>query len=96
MKSASAPRRCGTTSARIISLWIGTVEIAAPQVWTDGPEGRFAGVAYIEKEGFDPILEPGAHRRGVDLAPDVVQGQSCHGQGGLKIDKFCGKRGPAA
>ena len=71
---------------------IGTVEIAAPHVWTHGPEGRFAGVVYIEKEGFDPILEQARIAEEFDLALMSCKGMSVTA-GRALVEELCGKRG---
>jgi hypothetical protein len=50
----------------------------APQVETQGPEGRFNGLLYIEKEGFEPLLKQAADRRAFRSCDHVVQGNERH------------------
>jgi hypothetical protein len=41
---------------------------AGPHVDTHGPEGRFGGIVYIEKEGFEPLFEQARIAERFDLA----------------------------
>ena len=71
---------------------IGVVEITAPSVITKGPAGRFAGVAYIEMEGFDPILEQAEIAEKFDLALTSSKGMSVTACRTL-VEELCGRRG---
>ena len=48
---------------------IGDIEIADVEVATKGPAGRYGSILYIEKEGFDPIIEAAGIPERFDIAP---------------------------
>lgn len=49
---------------------------ADPRISTHGPEGRFGALLYIEKEGFDPMLEQAKIANRFDLAVMSCKGMS--------------------
>jgi Histidine kinase-, DNA gyrase B-, and HSP90-like ATPase len=66
--------------------------IAAAKVTTRGPKGRYAGVLYIEKEGFTAILEAAEIAKRYDLAIASSKGMSvtaCR----MLVEELCGRQG---
>ena len=62
------------------------------RVSTKGPEGRFNGLLYIEKEGFDPLLQAARIERRFDLASSSCKGMSVTAAREL-VDKTCARYG---
>jgi hypothetical protein len=68
------------------------VGVAAAKVKTRGPRGRYAGVLYIEKEGFTSILEAAEIAKRYDLAICSSKGMSvtaCR----MLVEELCGRQG---
>ena len=68
------------------------VGVAAAKVVTHGHKGRFAGVLYIEKEGFAAILEAALIAERFDLAIASSKGMSvtaCR----MLVEELCGRQG---
>ena len=61
-----------------------------PKIETQGPEGRFGGVLYVEKEGFDPLLEQARIAERFDLAVMSCKGMSVTAARKL-IDATCAR-----
>ena len=51
-------------------------EFTGPKIKTHGPEGRFSGFLYIEKEGFEPLLSHARIAERFDLAIMSCKGMS--------------------
>jgi DNA topoisomerase VI subunit B len=66
--------------------------MAKAWVETHGPEGRFAGILYIEKEGFDAQLADAGIAERFDLMLISNKGFSVTATRWL-IDELCGRRG---
>jgi hypothetical protein len=65
---------------------------AGAGIETNGPEGRYAAVLYIEKEGFTPILEQAHVANRFDIAIMSCKGMSVTAARQL-IDKTCARYG---
>jgi hypothetical protein len=63
---------------------------AEPQISTNGPEGRFGGLLYIEKEGFDPLLNQAGIGKKFDLATVSCKGMSVTAAREL-VDRTCAR-----
>jgi DNA topoisomerase 6 subunit A-like protein len=71
---------------------IGSISVVAPGVTLAGPEGRYSGLMFIEKEGFDAIIEAAAIAEKYDLALASTKGMSvtaCR----LLVEELCGRQG---
>ena len=66
--------------------------ISAAHVETFGPAGRFHGVLFNEKEGFEPIFQATRLYERYDLAPMSTKGMSTTA-GRTMVEELCGKRG---
>ena len=53
---------------------IAEIDIAEVEVATKGPTGRYGSILYIEKEGFDPIIEAAGIPEQFDIAPMSCKG----------------------
>jgi hypothetical protein len=73
-------------------LEINDAEIAAAEVSTKGPMGRYGAVLFLEKEGFQPILEAAQIPERFDVAVMSTKGMSVTAARML-VDELCGKRG---
>ena len=71
---------------------IDDVAISTPQVRTRGPEGRYAAVLYIEKEGFLPIMAAAQIAERYDIALASSKGMSVTACRTL-VEELCGRRG---
>ena len=63
---------------------------AGPRIDTHGPEGRFGGIVYIEKEGFEPLLEQARIAEQFDLAVMSCKGMSVTAAREL-VDQTCAR-----
>jgi DNA topoisomerase VI subunit B len=61
-----------------------------PRIETHGPEGRFGGLLYIEKEGFEPLLNQARIGRRFDLAIMSCKGMSVTAAREL-VDQTCAR-----
>ncbi len=61
-----------------------------PRISTQGPEGRFNGILYIEKEGFEPLLNQARIGRRFDLAIMSCKGMSVTAAREL-VDQTCAR-----
>ena len=68
------------------------VRIAAADVSTMGPAGRYGAVLFIEKEGFAQILEAAKIEERFDIAVMSTKGMSVTAARML-VEELCGKRG---
>jgi DNA topoisomerase VI subunit B len=71
---------------------IGSISVASAAVTLAGPEGRYSGLMFIEKEGFDAIIEAAAIAEKYDLALASTKGMSvtaCR----LLVEELCGRQG---
>jgi hypothetical protein len=66
--------------------------LASTSVATRGPEGRYGGVLFVEKEGFMPLVEAARIGERFDLAITSSKGMSVTAAREL-IDHVCGKLG---
>jgi hypothetical protein len=66
--------------------------LASASVATTGPEGRYGGVLFVEKEGFMPLMEAAKIGERFDLAVTSSKGMSVTAAREL-IDHVCGKLG---
>jgi hypothetical protein len=66
--------------------------LASASIVTSGPEGRFGGVLFVEKEGFMPLMEAARIGERFDLAITSSKGMSVTAAREL-IDHVCGKLG---
>jgi len=66
--------------------------LASASIVTSGPEGRYGGVLFIEKEGFMPLMEAAKVGERFDLAVTSSKGMSVTAAREL-IDHVCGKLG---
>jgi DNA topoisomerase VI subunit B len=64
--------------------------LASANVVTGGPEGRFGGVMFVEKEGFWPLFEAVRLADRLDLAIMSTKGMSVTASRKL-VDHLCGK-----
>jgi hypothetical protein len=71
---------------------IGEVSVNAPDVTTRGPRGRYSGVLYVEKEGFQTITEEAEIDKRFDLALASNKGVSVTACRTL-IEELCGRQG---
>lgn len=71
---------------------IGDIEIADVSVATKGPAGRYGSILYIEKEGFDPIIEAAGIPERFDIAPMSCKGMSVTA-GRMLVEELCGRLG---
>jgi hypothetical protein len=76
----------------LCDLEISEVEIASAKVSTKGPAGRYGAVLFLEKEGFQPILEAAQIPERFDVAVMSTKGMSVTAARML-VDELCGKRG---
>src|SRR4029077_11242259 len=65
---------------------------AGAEIKTSGPEGRYSGLLYIEKEGFGPILEQAKLADKFDIAIMSCKGMSVTAARQL-IDRTCARYG---
>jgi hypothetical protein len=65
---------------------------AGAEIKTSGPEGRYCGLLYIEKEGFGPILEQAKLADKFDIAIMSCKGMSVTAARQL-IDRTCARYG---
>jgi hypothetical protein len=70
---------------------IGT-RLSPPRVETNGPDGRYGAILFIEKEGFLPLLEQAQLAERFDLALMSTKGMSVTAARRW-IDQVCGGRG---
>ena len=63
---------------------------AGPQIETRGPEGRLAGLLYIEKQGFGPLLRQAKIAERFDLAIMSCRGMSVTAARSL-VDQTCAR-----
>jgi hypothetical protein len=68
------------------------ISIRGAHVATSGPEGRYSGILFCEKEGFEPIFEAAGLYERYDLAPMSTKGMSVTAARKL-VEELCGKRG---
>jgi hypothetical protein len=66
--------------------------IAAPEIVTHGPAGRYNGILYVEKEGFMPQIEQARIAERFDVAVLSDEGMSTVA-GRRLIDEVCGRLG---
>ena len=66
--------------------------LASASVATSGPEGRYGGVLFVEKEGFMPLMKAAKIGERFDLAITSSKGMSVTAAREL-IDHVCGKLG---
>ena len=71
---------------------IAPAAIADAHVRTLGPAGRYHAVLFIEKEGFEPILQAASLYERYDLAPMSTKGMSVTAARML-VEELCGKLG---
>ena len=76
----------------VMTPHIGSVTVTTPKVETMGPDGRFAAVLYIEKEGFLPIMAAAQIAERYDLALASSKGMSVTAAR-LLVEELCGRRG---
>jgi hypothetical protein len=89
--------RLGTVEVRAYIGKFGAFDIKpaaiiAPRIATHGPEGRYNGVLYIEKEGFMPQIERARIAERYDIAIVSDEGMSTVAARQL-IDEVCGRLG---
>jgi hypothetical protein len=87
----------GTLSVRAYVRSIAAPEVkeanlASASVGTRGPEGRYNGVLFVEKEGFMPLMEAAKIGERFDLAVTSSKGMSVTAAREL-VDHVCGKLG---
>ena len=92
MRSASARWRCRDYIGELPRPRDRPIEIADVEVDTKGPAGRYGGVLYIEKEGFDPIIEAAGIPERFDIAPMSCKGMSVTA-GRMLVEELCGRLG---
>jgi hypothetical protein len=71
---------------------ISAIDIAEVEVVTNGPAGRYGSVLYIEKEGFDPIIEAASIPEEFDIAPMSCKGMSVIAARTI-VEELCAKHG---
>lgn len=71
---------------------IADIDIAEVKVVTNGPAGRYGSVLYIEKEGFDPIIEAAGVPEEFDIAPMSCKGMSVIAARTM-VEELCAKHG---
>jgi DNA topoisomerase VI subunit B len=69
-----------------------SASISAAHVKTFGPAGRYGGVLFNEKEGFEPIFQAMRLYQRYDIAPMSTKGMSTTA-GRAIVEELCGKRG---
>jgi hypothetical protein len=75
----------------VMTPHVGSVTVTTPKVETMGPDGRFAAVLYIEKEGFLPIMAAAQIAERYDLALASSKGMSVTAAR-LLVEELCGRR----
>jgi hypothetical protein len=78
--------------ARIRKPSILNAGVSAVKADTNGPEGRYGAVLFLEKEGFTQILEAARIAERYDLAIMSTKGMSVTAARTL-VEELCGKRG---
>ena len=73
--SVSARSTSAIMSASYASPDFEEAGFAAATIETHGPEGRYGGLLYIEKEGFTPILERARLAEKFDVA--IMSAREC-------------------
>jgi hypothetical protein len=68
------------------------VRLAQAFIETFGPKGRYGGVAFIEKEGFDPLIRAARIRERFDILAMSTKGYSNVASRKL-VDVICGQLG---
>jgi hypothetical protein len=76
----------------IAALELKEARLASASVATSGPEGRYGGVLFVEKEGFMPLMKAAKIGERFDLAITSSKGMSVTAAREL-IDHVCGKLG---
>jgi hypothetical protein len=66
--------------------------LAAARIDTHGPEGRYGGVVFVEKEGFMPLFGAAKIGKRFDVAVTSSKGMSVTAAREL-VDDLCGRRG---
>jgi hypothetical protein len=66
--------------------------LASASIVTSGPEGRYGGVLFVEKEGFMPLMQAARIGERFDLAITSSKGMSVTAAREL-VDHVCGKLG---
>ncbi len=94
-RSASAPSRCATISARSASRPGRAVRRRVGGCVTRGPQGRFGAVLFIEKEGFMPLFEAVHLAERYDLAIMSTKGSRTLRRAAWSI-RCAASRDPAA
>ena len=69
-----------------------SASISAAHVKTFGPAGRYGGVLFNEKEGFEPIFQAMRLYQRYDIAPMSTKGMSTTA-GRAIVEELCGRRG---
>jgi hypothetical protein len=77
---------------RFSTMSIRGIDIKLPSVHTSGPSGRYSGVLFIEKEGFQAIVEKARIAERFDLALASTKGMSVTACRSL-IEELCGRQG---
>ena len=77
---------------RFSTMSIRGIDIKLPSVHTSGPSGRYSGVLFIEKEGFQAIVEKARIAERYDLALASTKGMSVTACRAL-IEELCGRQG---
>jgi hypothetical protein len=76
----------------IAALELKEARLASASVATSGPEGRYGGVLFVEKEGFMPLMKAAKIGERFDLVITSSKGMSVTAAREL-IDHVCGKLG---
>jgi hypothetical protein len=71
---------------------VSEARLTSASITTSGPEGRYGGVLFVEKEGFMPLMEAAKIGERFDLAVTSSKGMSVTAAREL-IDHVCGKLG---
>jgi hypothetical protein len=71
---------------------IAEIDIAEVEVVTKGPAARYGSILYIEKEGFDPIIEAAGIPEEFDIAPMSCKGMSVIAARTM-VEALCAKHG---
>jgi hypothetical protein len=74
------------------NLEISEADIVGASVSTQGPEGRYGGMLFLENEGFQTILEAAHIPERFDVAVMSTKGMSVTAAR-LLVDELCGRRG---
>jgi hypothetical protein len=77
---------------RFGTMSIKGIDIKLPSVHTSGPSGRYGAVLFIEKEGFQAIVEKARIAERYDLALASTKGMSVTACRSL-IEELCGRQG---